>query len=247
MKIIYPLTLVSVLSIILSNCSWNLEATEPIGCKCGEKIIDTDGKEYSTTWIDANGGNDLTLPGQCWMAENLNYGEFLLTKDLCTTGLCKYCFDNNVEQCDTFGGLYTSTMVQQRAPAPQYICPKGWHIPSDYEWMQLEAALGMPTSEINKIGGLADRGVGEADKLLTGTGFNFKQFGYFSGEQSLGCFKSPDPCFLSSETRYWTSTPGTKPGNSYFRMIRGTLGIGRSDGSKENHNKRAYCVRCIKD
>ncbi|MCP4184534.1 MAG: hypothetical protein GY761_14670, partial [Hyphomicrobiales bacterium] len=79
---------------------------------CGEPSIDErDGQEYATVQI----GN------QCWMAENLRYsdsgsGEF-------------WCYDNKTYNCDIYGVLYG------------WICPGGWHLPSDNEWKFLEGTV----------------------------------------------------------------------------------------------------------
>lgn len=78
-------------------------------------FIDTrDGQTYKTVKI----GN------QIWMAENLNFE----TED-------SWCYNNSLENCKTYGRLYT-------CEAAKNVCPAGWHLPSDAEWTILVDYLG---------------------------------------------------------------------------------------------------------
>jgi len=54
----------------------------------------------------------------------------------------KYCYDDNSVSCDLAGGLYSWNEMMQygNTPGSQGICPAGWHIPTDEEWKQFEAA-----------------------------------------------------------------------------------------------------------
>ena len=56
---------------------------------------------------------------QTWMAENMNY-EAEGSK----------CYDNNPDNCAKYGRLYTWQTAKK-------VCPKGWHLPSNYEWDKL--------------------------------------------------------------------------------------------------------------
>ena len=80
--------------------SGNLVTNQILPFNCGDNLTDSrDGKIYLTVQI----GN------QCWMAENLNIGEFIGSSvgqsdnDI----IEKYCYDNNSTNCDTYGGMYT--------------------------------------------------------------------------------------------------------------------------------------------
>lgn len=95
-----------------------------------------------------------------WMAENLNYGEFISTEDIepdgysrFQVGSVKFCYDNDESNCDRYGGLYQWHTAmglelscgnrsqfcgdQVSEGHHQGICPKGWHIPSREEALAL--------------------------------------------------------------------------------------------------------------
>lgn len=57
---------------------------------------------------------------QTWMAQNLNYDP----------GGQSYCYENNLNNCNQYGRLYTWEMAS-------HVCPTGWHLPSAEEWAQL--------------------------------------------------------------------------------------------------------------
>ncbi len=118
--------------------------------KDGEKIKDIfiderDGKEYKIVKIG----------DRWWMAENLNYKT---KKSSC----------NNIDKtkCKECGQHYIFDEAQA-------VCPQGWHLPSDDEWMKLEIAVGMSNVEARKRGW---RGTekGQALELLTDGGVWFR-------------------------------------------------------------------------
>ncbi len=107
-------------------------------------------KEYKTVKIGE----------QIWMAENLDYGEFISTEDIEPNGYSrfqigsvKFCYDNDESNCDHYGGLYQwHTAMGLNASCStqnifcgdqineghhQGICPKGWHVPIKEEVVAL--------------------------------------------------------------------------------------------------------------
>jgi uncharacterized protein (TIGR02145 family) len=107
----------------------------------------------------------VTIGQQVWMAENLNFGSYLVndsSTSLYQNGTQKFCYDNDLLKCDSDGGLYQwhTTMgfimecsdkstdeyfycnQQVKTKDHQGICPNGWHIPDSKEWGQLGAHLG---------------------------------------------------------------------------------------------------------
>lgn len=76
------------------------------------------------------------------MAENLNIGTMISgTSNPSDNGIIeKYCYDNNTNNCDTYGGLYQWDEMMQYTitQGVQGICPPDWHLPTDEEWKQLE-------------------------------------------------------------------------------------------------------------
>ena len=113
--------------------------------QCGD-LLSYSGQDYTTV-----------LKGtQCWMSENLNFGEMINTDlDQYDNGIFeKFCYDNNAANCDTLGGLYQwdEMMQYDTIEGIQGVCPVGWHIPSDDEFNTLEVELGMNVAATNATG-----------------------------------------------------------------------------------------------
>ena len=97
---------------------------------------------------------------QVWMAENLNYADSVKTPSLLKRS---WCYNNKAENCAVAGRLYTwlaaidSLKLATDAANPQDcgllksctlpdtvqgICPPGWHLPTDTEWIILFTEVG---------------------------------------------------------------------------------------------------------
>lgn len=99
-----------------------------------------DGNVYATTTI--------AIPSkkysEVWMAENLNYK----MKN-------SYCYEDSAKYCDTYGRLYTWAAAVGKSESVcgsghecglgtnkvQGACPKGWHLPTEEEWIALIIAV----------------------------------------------------------------------------------------------------------
>ncbi len=104
-------------------------------------VSDRDGHYYRVTKIGT----------QIWMAENLNVGtELSHDAESKNNGIIeKYCYADLPGNCQIYGGLYQwNEMMQYNAPdngligTNQGICPTGWHIPTENEWVTLYDYLG---------------------------------------------------------------------------------------------------------
>lgn len=110
--------------------------TSTLWC-CGAPIADPrDGQAYSTVQIGT----------QCWFAESLNYGLMIsASSTMSNDGIVeKYCYENLETRCQEFGALYQWDEAMQyiNVESTQGVCPDGWHIPSESEWLVLEDFLG---------------------------------------------------------------------------------------------------------
>ncbi len=89
---------------------------------------------------------------QTWMAENLNAGKKLsyLQTDMRNNGILeKNCFINQDSYCTIYGAIYEWGEAMQYETSDdgitgttKGICPDGWHLPTQKEWLALGNNLG---------------------------------------------------------------------------------------------------------
>ncbi|MDP2338459.1 MAG: fibrobacter succinogenes major paralogous domain-containing protein [Bacteroidota bacterium] len=82
---------------------------------------------------------------QIWMAENLAYLPYLCAPDA-QCGIYVYDYQGTGSASvnySTYGCLYNWETALK-------ICPEGWHLPSDEEWMNLELFLGMKFEDLDR-------------------------------------------------------------------------------------------------
>jgi uncharacterized protein (TIGR02145 family) len=98
----------------------------------GTPTVEYEGQTYNTVQIMS----------QCWLKENLNVGAMINAPQLPADNntIEKYCMGNYASYCNLVGGLYfwNELMNYTNQTGGQGICPDGWHVPSDMEWMILE-------------------------------------------------------------------------------------------------------------
>ena len=90
--------------------------------------------------------NTVQIGTQCWMKENLNIGTRIDgSQDQTNNGIIeKYCYNDDDNNCTTYGGLYQWHEIMQyvTTEGTQGICPSGWHMPTNTEWVTLTNYLG---------------------------------------------------------------------------------------------------------
>ncbi len=107
--------------------------------------------------IDSNIYHSVIIGNQEWMVENLKVTHFndgtnikLISSDeewKNETEPC-YCWHNNIVNVDGADGLiYNFYAVQTNK-----LAPKGWHIPSDDEWKELELFIGIDQQVVDRQG-----------------------------------------------------------------------------------------------
>ncbi len=208
---------------------------------CGDALVDSrDDQSYPTVEIG----------GKCWMAANLNVGTQLTGYNSSADNgtIEKFCYDDDVNNCNTFGGLYQwdEAMQYTTTESAQGICPSGWHIPSDEEVKQLEMSLGMTQIDAdteNTWRGISEQ-VGTQMKEGGSSGFNVK----------LGGVRTSSGSFLYLEgntTQFgyiWCSTEASNyPSETYaYRRCweAASVAVGRYDTFNKLYS---YPIRCVKD
>lgn len=165
------------------------------------RVDPRDGKMYKLEKIGS----------QLWMAENLLYE----TPN-------SYCYDDNADNCKKYGRLYEWDAAMEA-------CPKGWHLPSKYEWNEL-------FYEIVKNKGKALKST--SDWLRDGNGsddygLNVLPAGYKDSEyRSLGDI-----------ARFWTSTDD----HGYTAFLVRIEALKDDAYLNEEVKYNANSVRCLKD
>ena len=185
-------------------------------------VIDIEGNIYTT----------VKTGEQTWMQQNLRVS---VAPD--STEIISYIYDDEPENAETFGRLYTwyVAMNGSTAEKAQGICPVGWHIPSDGEWKALEMYLGMTQQEADMSNTWRGQGVGT--KLGKGGESGYEAL-YAGRRTSYGTYS-----LLNQYEYIWTST---ESGQDAWRRC---LDIGVSTVGRWNTFPKTYAfsIRCIKD
>jgi uncharacterized protein (TIGR02145 family) len=210
------------------------------GCG-GQTSLTYDGRAYDLVEIG----------GQCWFAKNLATDQYrngdpiltgldTITWQNATVGA--YAIYNNDPANDaTYGKLYNwYTTVDSRG-----LCPTGWHVPTDCEWMYLEGSLGMTVSD-QQIEGARGTNEGGAMKATTNwtspntgatnsSGFTALPGGY--------CYNSVPSTDIGYSGYWWSSTEnGSFSAWNRFLFYDYSIVL-RFARSKQN----GFSVRCLRD
>ena len=199
----------------------------------------------TSTIIDIRDGQKykiVKVGNQWWMAENLKSTLYndgidipLVTNDtawsnLATPGYCWYTNDSLI-YANPYGALYNWYTVYTGS-----LCPIGWHVPTDVEWMVLTDYLG---GEGIAGGKLKESGTGHWSGPNTGatneTGFTALPGGNRNFDGSF---------FYNGYYGYWWSSTEASEANAMNRYMFYNTGnvIGFS-----HYKKYGFSVRCVKD
>ncbi len=228
------------------------DPNEEYGIPCpGLATVTHYGKTYNTVQI----GN------QCWLKENIDVGTMIPSnQEQADNGIIeKFCYNNDITNCDKYGGLYEWDEVMQYTVGEksQGLCPDGFHIPTDAEFKELEGGLdsnfGPGSPEWDKY---EWRGFDAGGKL--------KATGVEHWDESVGATNSSGFSALPHCYREWNaSTQGadnqfsgyraylclwTSSQNDETTVKRRALSYHLSGVYRSNHDKNfGYSLRCIKD
>ena len=185
---------------------------------CGNILLDVrDNNAYPT----------VSIGSQCWMAANLDFGQKIngseVQRDNCLNE--KYCFADLITNCSASGGLYQwdEIMQYEDAEGAKGICPPGWHIPTETEWITL--------FDFYISNGFA----GSPLKYSGYSGFNALTDGVR--------FRNTSWSFDSFATLIWSSTPHGPLKAWAHGMNEQNPSVSFYPSARYN----AFPVRCIKD
>lgn len=231
-KIYFYALIVMGLGLILTISCKKDDDNEPAPTPVNNTITDIDGNVY----------HFITIGTQTWLVENLkttryrngdsipNITDETQWSNMTTGAYCNY--DNNALNSDTYGRLYNWFVVNDS----RYICPSGWHIPSDADWTILVNYLG---GESVAGGKLKETGTTHWLSPNTGatneTGFTALPAGT---RNSSGSFSN------AFNHGYWWSTTEKDASNSWDRNLNyNHIDIYRNYDPKTT----GFSIRCIKD
>jgi uncharacterized protein (TIGR02145 family) len=193
------------------------------------------------TDIDGNLYQTVVIGTQTWMAENLKTTKFnsgiaiplvTISSSWLSQTTSAYCWFNNTETSykNSYGALYNWFTV-----STGNLCPIGWHVPSDSEWIILASYLGGE----NVAGGkLKETGITHWNSPNIGANNESGFTGLPGGVRSTAGFYN-----LGSSGYWWSSTESNSE-IALDRILKSSEGI----LTKGSHGKfMGFSVRCIKD
>jgi uncharacterized protein (TIGR02145 family) len=190
-----------------------IEVITKIGFR--ELVDPRDGRRYKTVKIGAN----------WWMEQNLNF----------ETSEGSWCYAKEKENCEVYGRLYAWNTAK-------IACPVGWKLPTDQNWLELEAKIGIHSSEYRKMG---VRGDPYGKKLKSTIRWRRNNGTNESGFNALPAgFLEEDSTFIGI-----TEIAGFWAENHYFstqymsRWLSDNTNLINRDGASMY---RGLSVRCIK-
>jgi uncharacterized protein (TIGR02145 family) len=181
-----------------------------------------DGKKYKS----------VTIGKQTWMAENLNYN---------ANG--SKCYGNKPANCEKYGRLYDWKTAK-------VACPKGWHLPSEGEWVVLtKPSEGVEGENLKAVKGWNESCEVEGDDYKNPTPSENK-FGPGNGNDKFGFTALPGGFYSGGsftdigDVGYWWSATES-PKNIAFGQFMSCY----SEYALYNYYNKSnlLSVRCLQD
>ena len=224
----------------------------------------------AVTDIDGNSYDAVQIGKQVWMKNNLRTTRYADGTDIPLGSTYSYtepyryipgANQNNEKIVNQYGYLYNWAAVMHGAKSSwdnpsnvQGICPKGWHIPSDAEWNELESTLteadvkehfNFRGDHAGKMAG-GEKGVWK-ESQTAGTPGNYE-----TPERNISSFSILPAGYSSSDNNnsfgeeawFWSAT-GDCGDNAYDRCI-----VYDKVGVVKANRRGTYCgysVRCVRD
>ncbi len=217
---------------------YRIKATNELGTTYS---VDQTFKTYVVADADNNYYYSVTIGTQTWMQENLKTTHFRdgsvisqVTgntdwKNLTTSGYCWYS-NEETRYKDLYGALYNWFAVSSGK-----LCPAGWHVPTNSEWITLTNYLGGEVAAGSKLKESGSTHWGDINTGTNETGFTALP----------GGSRGDDGAFTNSGVsgHFWSSSP-VLPATSYSAVLYNNS---TSLTRVSNPNVSGLSVRCVKD
>ena len=213
------------------------------------------------TDIDGNTYNTVQIGNQCWMKENLRTTRYANGTNITlvssgngssNTIAFRYYPYGTSSNVSTYGYLYNWGAVKGPFSNNQGVCPNGWHVPSDAEWIQLTDYV---SSQSQYVCGGDNTYI--ANALASTTGWNSCSSTCMPGNtpssnNATGFSALPAGGYNGSYDNigyaaiFWSSTENN---NDYakYRQINNCLSVVLGDGLNSKPKSNGYSVRCARD
>ena len=220
---------------------------EPDPTSCGT-MVDADGNTYQTVQIGE----------QCWTKTNLRTTKFRNGKDVTedvdpdqfsSASFSRISPDYTQTYPDsTFGFYYNWYAAADTGDSK--LCPEGWHVPNDSDWMVLSSYLrgnyACGNNLANNAKAMADSllwgdydvdcSVGKDQKNNNASGFSAVPAGFLAYDENL-------PIYKNDVAYFWVAKPSENNDAKYYVVSRYLAEL------SNYNNPKSYLlsVRCIKD
>ena len=209
---------------------------------CEKDPFDAD----SGTFTDTRDGHEykwVKIGDQIWMAENLAYAPTVCgPKANCGIYVYDYLGTGNYgENYSIYGCLYDWETAQK-------VCPEGWHLPSDEEWMELEQFLGIPFKELDREWNTRGENENAGGKLKE-TGFTHWDQPNSGATNEVGFCALPGGgsynrfLGIHNDAEFWTASQRDNENAMYRALAATEKGVYRSYENKMS----SLSIRCIKN
>ncbi len=228
--------------VLPGNTTCANEYINVVGCN-GQTSLTYDGRTYDLVEIG----------GQCWFADNLATDQYR-NGDPIPTGLDNATwstttngafaiYNNDPVNDSIYGKLYNwYTTVDSRG-----LCPYGWHVPTDCEWMYLEGSLGMSVMQQENWG---PRGTNEGEKMKSIAGWSsiYDVASNISGFTALpGGYLGTGGTYpyqsIGMHAHFWSRTDDAYFDGPYSRSLIFDYNVYRENASRFF----GFSIRCLKD
>lgn len=234
----YPFILVGMILIYIHSCTKD------------EKELYSE--DQLITDIEGNVYNTVKIYNQVWMAENLKVTKFNDSTSIPTVtestewfnrSTPAYCWYNNDSSTykATYGALYNWYAVNTGK-----LCPAGWHVPTDSEWLSLISNLG----GISAAGGKMKE-TGNSHWIEKNEGAS-NESGFTGLPAGTRTYPS-DFSNLGVKTMWWSSTEvfitwdQPNPGSAYCGDIYILTNISTKCQVNSGFENAGFSVRCLKN